>query len=123
MSEAAYLVGIDLGTSNCAMACVELARGAEAPVQDFPIAQLVRPGESVALALLPSCLYLAGPHELSPESTRLPWDNEPETIVGEFARWQRARVPGRLVTSAKSWLFHPAVDRSAPIIPCGVTGE
>src|SRR5439155_13919944 len=27
------------------------------------------------------------------------------------------RVPGRLVTSAKSWLCHPGVDRSAPILP------
>lgn len=123
MSEAEYLVGIDLGTSNCALACVELARGAEAPVQDFPIRQLVRPGESAALGLLPSCLYLAGPHELSPESTRLPWGDEPEIIVGEFARWQGARVPGRLVTSAKSWLCHPAVDRSAPILPWGANGQ
>lgn len=123
MSEAQYLVGIDLGTSNCAMAYVELARGAEAPVLDFPIAQLVRPGEVAAQALLPSCLYLAGPHELAPEARQLPWGTAPEAIVGEFARWQGARVPGRLVTSAKSWLCHPGVDRSAPILPWGALTE
>ena len=123
MSEAEYLVGIDLGTSNCAMAYVELARGAEAPVVDFNIPQLVRPGESAELPLLPSCIYLAGPHELSPESTRLPWESESDGVVGEFARWQGARVPGRLVASAKSWLCHPPVDRSAPILPWGAVGD
>src|SRR5690349_17981578 len=102
MSEAEYLVGIDLGTSNCAMAYVDLARGAEASVLDFNIPQLVRPGESAELALLPSCIYLAGPHELAPESARLPWGAEAEGVVGEFARWQGTRVPGRLVASAKS---------------------
>ena len=123
MSEAQYLVGIDLGTSNCALAYVDLARGAQAPVTDFAIPQLVRPGEVAALALLPSCLYQAGPHELAPESTRLPWDAPPDAVVGELARWQGARVPGRLVTSAKSWLCHPGVDRSAPILPWGAMAE
>jgi hypothetical protein len=73
--------------------------------------------------LLPSCLYLASPHELPPEATRLPWGEEPEVIVGEFARWSGARVPGRLVASAKSWLCHAGVDRSAPILPWGAPPE
>ena len=119
MNEAEYLVGIDLGTSNCAMAYVELARGAEAPVLDFELTQLVRLGETAARTLLPSCIYLPGEHELPAELTRLPWDAGVGGIVGEFARWQGARVPGRLVTSAKSWLCHPGVDRSAPILPWG----
>lgn len=119
MSEAQYLIGIDLGTSNCAMAYIEIARGAEAPVEDFQIAQLVRPGETRVLPLLPSCIYLPGEHELTAELTRLPWDSKGVEIVGEFARWQGARVPGRLITSAKSWLCHPGVDRSAPILPWG----
>src|SRR5260221_12591395 len=87
MDEAKYLVGIDLGTSNCAMAYVELARGQDAPVIDFQIPQLVRAGERAALPLLPSCIYLPGSHELPPESTRMPWDNESAEILGEFARW------------------------------------
>ena len=145
-----YLIGIDLGTSNCAVAFVEPGAGSDALVNDFSIPQLVRAGETAPRPLLPSCLYLPGPHEIAPEATRLPWDEghsqgsdllrpadheqgeshpvdalpapgplPASCVVGEFARWQGARVPGRLVASAKSWLCHPAVDRSAPILPWG----
>jgi hypothetical protein len=123
IDNAKYLVGIDLGTSNCAMAYVELARGAEGPVFDFKIPQLMRASETAILDLLPSCIYLPGPHELPLEAARLPWKSEPGKIVGEFARWQGARVPGRLVVSAKSWLCHPGVDRSAAILPWGALGD
>jgi hypothetical protein len=44
-------------------------------------------------------------------------------VTGEFARWQGARVPGRLVASAKSWLCHSGVDRSAPFLPWGAPEE
>jgi hypothetical protein len=90
---------------------------------DFPIPQLQRPGEVAALTSLPSCLYVSGEHELPPGSTQLPWGESPKLIVGAFARWQGARVPGRLVASAKSWLCHAGVDRSAPILPWGAPAE
>ena len=122
MDQAKYLVGIDLGTSNCAMAYVELARVADAPVVDFEIPQQIRPGESAALDLLPSCIYLPAAHEVTPDPTGgIP--AEDQGIVGEFARWQGARVPGRLVISAKSWLCHPGVDRQAPILPWGALAD
>src|SRR5579862_2736637 len=123
MDESKYLVGIDLGTSNCAMAYVEPALGAEAQVTDFAIPQMVRPGEIAAYGLLPSCIYLPGPHELPACNAQLPWKTESEEIVGELARWQGARVPGRLVASAKSWLCHPGVDRRAPILPWGALAD
>lgn len=123
MADPHYLVGIDLGTSNCAVASVELARGPDAPVVDLPVPQLQRAGEVGARPLLPSCLYIPGEHELPPEAVQLPWENPDRWIVGEFARWQGARVPGRLVASAKSWLCHAAVDRSAPILPWGAPAE
>ena len=44
---------------------------------------------------------------------------QPTVIVGELARTQGTNVPGRLVSSAKSWLCHPRVDRLAPILPWG----
>jgi molecular chaperone DnaK (HSP70) len=48
----------------------------------------------------------------------LPWDREtPEHVVGVLAREQGARSPGRLVASAKSWLCHTGVDRSADLLP------
>ena len=121
--QARYLVGINLGTSNCAVAFVEPEPGQDAPVIDFPIPQLVRAGETAERPLLPSCLYLPSEHELAMPATCLPWGEEPECIVGEFARWQGARVPGRLVTSAKSWLCHPGVNRSAPILPWGAAPD
>src|SRR5262245_11503589 len=105
------------------MAFVEPERGVDAPVIDFPIFQLERPGETARRPLLPSCIYLAGEHELPVEATHLPWGGESHTIAGEFARWQGARVPGRVVLSAKSWLCHPGVDRSAPILPWGAPAE
>jgi hypothetical protein len=92
-------------------------------VVDFAIPQLQRPGEVATLPLLPSCLYVAGEHELPPDSTQLPWGTSPRLIAGAFARWQGARVPGRLIASAKSWLCHAGVDRSAPILPWGAPAE
>jgi len=114
------IVGIDLGTTHCAVASVDPTKGAGAPVEDFPIPQLVRQGEVAPRALLPSAVYVPGGHELAAESLALPWgDDGGPWVVGELARWQGARVPGRLVASAKSWLCHPGVDRSAPILPWG----
>ena len=122
---ARFLVGIDLGTVNTALAAVDLlAAGdpAEA-VEAWPIPQLVAPGQVAPRRLLPSALYLPGP-ELPAELRRVPWaaasaEAEDSGAVGELAREQGARVPGRLVTSAKSWLANPRVDRRAPILPWG----
>ena len=120
-----YVVGIDLGTTHCAVASVDTRRGAEAEVVDFPVPQLVRPGEVAPRALLPSCIYLPSDAELPDAALKLPWsaDGEPRRAVGELARWQGAKVPGRLVASAKSWLCHPGVDRDAPILPWGVQAD
>jgi molecular chaperone DnaK (HSP70) len=114
-----FLVGIDLGTVNSALAAVDLLRGgdlAEA-VEAWPIPQLVAPGQVAPRPLLPSSLYLPGP-ELPEELRRLPWGDD-DAVVGALAREQGARVPGRLVLSAKSWLAHPRADRRAPILPWG----
>src|SRR5262245_20022426 len=113
-----YCIGIDLGTTHCALAYVDPKDGAAAPIQDFAILQLVRPGEAMAQRLLPSCIYIPS-RELPPELLRLPWATDHAYAIGELARWQGARVPGRLVSSAKSWLCHPGVDRSASILPWG----
>lgn len=118
-----FIIGIDLGTTNCALAFVEPAEGSGARIQDFAIPQLLRPGQVDALSLLPSCLYVSSEYELPAGSTQLPWGESPKLIAGEFARWQGGRVPGRLVASAKSWLCHAGVDRSAPILPWGAPPE
>ena len=114
-----YLVGIDLGTSNSAVAYIDRSKGPDALVLDFPIMQAIRPSDVRPQALLPSALYLQHPDELPAEAYALPWDPSPPQIVGEFARWQGSKVPSRLITSAKSWLSHGGVDRTAPILPWG----
>ncbi|MCB9162606.1 MAG: Hsp70 family protein [Caldilineaceae bacterium] len=118
-----YIIGIDLGTTNSALAYVDLAAsgadGARAPVRFFEIPQLVAAGEVAPRSVLPSFLYLPGAYDLPAGATALPWDPVRDFAVGEFAREQGVRVPGRLVASAKSWLSHRGVDRTAPILPWG----
>src|SRR5712671_2612333 len=110
-----YLVGIDLGTTNCAVAYADTARSLV--VQHFPIPQLVNEATVASQATLPSFLYLPGPHDLPAGSIALPWNPSATSVVGEFARNHGSKIPGRLVTSAKSWLCHAGVDRSAPLLP------
>ena len=119
---ARYVVGIDLGTSNCAVAFTEPGAGASARVEDFAVPQLVRPGEVAPRPLLPSVVYAPLPQEFPEGSLALPWGG-PTKVTGEFARWQAGRVPGRVVTSAKSWLIHQGVDRQADILPWGATSD
>jgi hypothetical protein len=116
-----YIVGVDLGTTNSAVAFVDrTAKETERRrIRFVDIPQLVSAGEVARRSVLPSFLYLPGPYELAPESIALPWDTTRNYAVGEFAREQGALVPGRLVTSAKSWLSHGGVDRTAPILPWG----
>lgn len=115
-AEAKYAIGIDLGTSNCAVACADLASG---KVRDFPVLQLERPGQRAPAPLLPSVLYAPIAEERAAGGLDLPWTNDSGWVAGRFARWRGARVPGRFVASAKSWLCHRAVDRTAPILPWG----
>ncbi len=113
-----FVIGIDLGTTNSAVAYVDL-RDEERTIRLFDIPQLVAAGEVEDRSMLPSFLYLPGEYDLSAGSTALPWARTRDYVVGEFAREQGARVPGRLVSSAKSWLAHSGVDRTAPILPWG----
>jgi hypothetical protein len=116
-----YLIGIDLGTTNSALAYVDLDRTPRTTtrvnIHPFGVPQLVVPGETKDRPLLPSFLYLPGPHDLPAGATALPWDSARHYAVGEFARNHGSKVPGRLVTSAKSWLCHAGVDRTAPLLP------
>ena len=118
---ARYLVGIDLGTTNSALAYIDLDHpprpDGRVDIRSFPVPQLVAPGEVKERPLLPSFLYLPGPHDQAAGATALPWDKTRDYAVGEFARNHGGRVPGRLVTSAKSWLCHAGVDRTAPLLP------
>ena len=119
---ARYLVGLDLGTTNSALAYIDTQ---EQPrrVRDLAIPQLVGPADVAARPTLASVHHHVGEHELPRDSTRLPWTPKgqpsPDFVVGELARAQALVVPGRAVLSAKSWLCHPKVDRLQAILPWG----
>ncbi|WP_296490850.1 Hsp70 family protein [Rhodoferax sp.] len=119
MSTPRFAIGIDLGTTHCALAYVDIsASDGEATsygVLDIP--QLTGPGSVDNLALLPSFLYLPHADELAAGDLTLPWSDTQDFAVGEFARARGALTPIRLVSSAKSWLCHPGVDRRAAILP------
>ena len=124
-----WLVGIDLGTTNTvlAFASAHAAPGA-AQVDTFAIDQLVAPGEVAAAPLLPSARYHPAEGELAAGELQLPWPSKDpagveHAVVGRLARVLGAQTPGRLVASAKSWLSHHGVDRTAPILPWGAPDE
>jgi molecular chaperone DnaK (HSP70) len=117
MASSRFVVGIDLGTTNSALAFVDIAGGDAAKPTVFPIPQVVQPGAVEPRPLLPSFLYLPGSGEQPAGALKLPWDAKRDYGVGEFARAFGSQVPTRLVSSAKSWLCHPGVDRKAAILP------
>jgi molecular chaperone DnaK (HSP70) len=112
-----YIVGIDLGTTNSAVSYVDTDREPWR-VQGFPIRQLVDVGQVESRDSLPSFCYQHLPDEAASDSLRLPWSREtPAHCVGVFAREQGTRAPSRLIASAKSWLCHTGVDRTAELLP------
>jgi molecular chaperone DnaK (HSP70) len=117
MTTARYVVGIDLGTTNSALAYIDTAAAEPGPPEQFAVPQVVQPGAVEPRPLLPSFLYLPGPNEQPAGALALPWDPDRDSAVGEFARNFGSQVPTRLVSSAKSWLCHPGVDRRAAILP------
>ena len=121
MARSRYIVGIDLGTTNCAVAYVD-TKGRDRPSADlrlFEVPQLVAPGETAPRPMLPSFLYLPGGVELPPGAARLPWRDDADTIVGEFARLQGAKVAAasRRQAPRAGSVLAPGVDREADILP------
>ncbi len=113
-----YVVGIDLGTSNSALAYAPLDE-ARLPIGLLELPQLVDVGVVERRRLLPSFLYIPAEAETQAGGLGVPWDASGKLVVGAFARDHGAQVPDRLVSSAKSWLCHAAVDRRGPILPWG----
>jgi molecular chaperone DnaK (HSP70) len=109
-----YAIGIDLGTTNSALA---VAAGEEFP-EVLAIPQFLSLQTTGEERLLPSALYLPPEAEAVATTARLPWESDPRRgLVGRFARDHGALLPDRLVTSAKSWLGHPHVDPRQPVLP------
>ncbi|MFY9224726.1 MAG: Hsp70 family protein, partial [Blastocatellia bacterium] len=115
-----YIVGIDLGTTNCALASsrrIVPTEDEKADISLFSVPQLINPNEVASQKLLPSFLYIPGEYDFPKGSTTLPWNSEHSFVVGELARKRGAENPTRFIASAKSWLCHPGVNRTQPILP------
>lgn len=118
---AQYVIGIDLGTTNSALAYAEIRPDADpfapANVQLVAIPQLVNPGEVREESLLPSFLYLPGASDFPAGTLALPWDEGRSYVAGRLAQKRGVENVGRLVSSAKSWLSHSGVDRTSALLP------
>jgi hypothetical protein len=108
------VVGIDLGTTHCALAL--LAEGETTRTQVFEVPQLVSQGSLERRALLPSFVYFAPESE---GALSLPWDAGRRFAVGEYARTRGAEATTRVISSAKSWLSHAGIDRRSALLPVG----
>jgi hypothetical protein len=119
MSDPKFSIGIDLGTTHCALSYVDIARcdGEQVAQEIMLVPQLTAPGSVESLGLLPSFIYLPHASELAAGDLSLPWTSDQDYAVGEMARSRGAATPIRLVLSAKSWLCHAGVDRRAAILP------
>ena len=88
---ARYIIGVDLGTTNTAVAFVD-TNSADQSVHVFNVPQLVAPGELAPRPQLPSFIYTAGAHDLGPAETSMPWRHDASDairrVVGELARAQ-----------------------------------
>ncbi len=119
MSHPSYIIGIDLGTTNCTLAYtpVEAEEAAPLQVSQLDIQQIVNaqtPGNSLSL---PSFIYYPLAEELKSKIAEIPWDTARTYAIGTFARDRGAELPTRLIASAKSWLCHPGIDRREKILP------
>jgi hypothetical protein len=122
--ETRFVVGIDLGTTNTALARFDTAAPEEAAgISVEAVPQLTNPNEVEERTLLPSFLYVPGELDFPKGALALPWEREPQVFAGELARRRGAENPTRLVASAKSWLSYAAVDRSSAILPWGAPEE
>ncbi len=110
-----YSLGIDLGTSNSAIAIADFETDDLSIVE---LTQILGPNQIGELATLASAIYLAHPQEFSADDVKLPWQSD-GGIIGHFAREHGALVPDRLITSAKSWLSNPHIDPRQSLLPWG----
>lgn len=107
------IIGIDLGTTNSSLAVA----GEDEPAHSLGVQQIVGPGEIAERATLPSFLLLPSEAEVPSAQLQLPWSGPLRYAVGTFARERGAELPHRLVSSAKSWLCNPSIDRAAQVLP------
>jgi len=110
-----FSIGIDLGTTNCALAFVPLAGQARTELLDIP--QWETLSAITECSGLPSFLYL--PDEAVAVQTAGEPAGNKQWVVGRLARKKAGESSARVAHSAKSWLCHHASDRTARFLPWG----
>src|SRR5246500_2421636 len=113
-----FSLGIDLGTTNSAMALTDLESDHTEVVE---VTQIIGSNQIGEKPTLPSALYIPHRDEFPENSFPLPWKNDigDTTIAGHFAREHGALIPDRFVTSAKSWLSNSHIDPRHQSLPWG----
>lgn len=112
-----FVVGIDLGTTNCAVTYIDTQQSPW-QIRVLSIPQWVAAGQFEARDTLPSFHYEPATGQAGGEALRLPWHTHaPDHCVGVMARDEGAQTAGRGIASAKSWLCHAGVDRTAALLP------
>ncbi|QTA81350.1 Chaperone Hsp70 family protein [Desulfonema limicola] len=119
MSNPVYTIGIDLGTTNSVVAFTktEIEKGKKPEIHVMDLIQLVDAGTLEKRNVLPSFILVPGKHDVAEDALKLPWNENNDKAVGEFARERGAEIPHRLVSSSKSWLCHTLIDRNKPVLP------
>ncbi|MBF0339142.1 MAG: Hsp70 family protein [Nitrospirae bacterium] len=129
MEQARYIVGIDLGTTNCVVAYIDTHDNTGATEQVagndikdgasvlFTIPQITDMGCVEGLKYLPSFMFIPPDVEDPQKHYKLPWSDNTPYVVGKYAVKRGALSPTLLISSAKSWLCNQAVDRTSPILP------
>ena len=114
-----FSLGIDLGTSNSALACAQVDGEEEADIVE--IAQILSANSIGTKTTFASATYLPHEDEFGSGLPELPWreGDSSKAIVGQFARDHGALIPDRLITSAKSWLSNPHVNPRDSVLPWG----
>lgn len=119
MKEPAFIIGIDLGTTNSIVAYTEAAAPDEGlpEIKILDIPQIVGSGVVENRSILPSFIFQPAANEMTDGRLALPWNAGNQRIVGEYARQRGAEVPQRLISSGKSWLSNTMIDRNQPVLP------
>lgn len=117
-----YIIGIDLGTTNCTLAYIKKDDDSAA-IQQFLIPQITRDGEEESLPYLPSFIYFPLEEELKSQGQGISWDKERTFAVGKYAKARGEDCPDRVISSAKSWLCHYGIDRRKKWLPMAFEKE
>ncbi len=121
MDTPSYLIGIDLGTTNCTLTYTPFPssseKGLSPSLHSFPISQVMSAQTEGTSLSLPSFIYYPLQEELQAKVLPPPWEISRSFAVGTFARERGAEVPTRLIASAKSWLCHTGINRREKILP------